>query len=67
MRAPDFEQIAKGAITLPAVVVRRLNVFDPVRHEGTPYGNLSTAFSMVWGLLMIQRDNGLESAEVTGI
>jgi hypothetical protein len=38
------------------VTVRHYDESDPVTPDGTPYGDLSTAFATLWGLLLILRD-----------
>jgi hypothetical protein len=48
------------------MTVRHYDEGDSVTPDGTPYGNLSTAFATLWGLLMMLRDGRSPSDQVAG-
>jgi hypothetical protein len=47
------------------VTVRHYDEGDPVTPDGTPYGNLSTAFAVLWSSLMMLR-NGRPASDQGG-
>jgi hypothetical protein len=40
-------------------------ISKPVSDDGIPYGNLDTAFSTLWGVLMMARENKSQIANLT--